>query len=319
MNSKQTLCPICSSRTSTIHTDIYDDRYGYPGYFSIVKCSNCSHRSLRQEESPEPLTKLYTNYYPRRTYSIDQHQPQTETRGFRGWLNGVRGSAFYWVPRNVRILDVGCGFGESLAYYRLRGCDVYGVEADENIRQVADKFGYKIHIGPFDPAIYEANFFDYVTLDQVVEHVVDPIETLRGVARILKKGGVAIFSTPNSNGLWRRLFRQKWIHWHVPYHRQHFSQKSMSMAASQVGLKLKLVRTITNSEWLRYQWLHLLTYPSMGKPSAFWSPDAQGEPKNMAWRIMAEEIHKLKINHVLTRFADLMHLGDNYLFILRKE
>ncbi len=38
------------------------------------------------------------------------------------------------MPRNVRVLDIGCGFGESLGYYEARGCEAYGVEADENTR-----------------------------------------------------------------------------------------------------------------------------------------------------------------------------------------
>jgi len=184
----------------------------------------------------------------------------------------------------VRVLDLGCGFGESLGYHAARGCDVYGVEADENIRRVVEKFGYKVHVGLFDDRVYEPEFFDYVTMDQVIEHVTDPLLTLRGVARILKSGGKAILSTPNANGWGAKIFGRRWINWHAPYHLQFFSRDSMRIAAEQAGFEVTQVKTITNSEWLFYQWIHLVTYPKLGEPSWFWSPKKMVQLSRRSWR-----------------------------------
>lgn len=297
----------------------YDDRYGYPGFFKLARCTNCGHAFLGSSFSPDQLLEMYSNFYPRKTFDLAQWKPHSEESGLAAWLNGLNASAFRQVPQNVRILDVGCGFGQTLGYHTARGCDVYGVEADENIVRVAEKFGFKVHVGLFDDSIYDANFFDYVTLDQVVEHVTDPISTLRGVSRILKRGGNAILSTPNAGGWGAKIFGQRWINWHAPYHVQFFSRQSMRIAAEQAGLVMVDAKTLTNSEWLYYQWIHLFSYPNPGEPSTFWLQNQHAVTvRESRIRKILARMHRTKINHLLTRLFDSIGLGDNYLFVLQK-
>lgn len=298
----------------------YDDRYGYPGKFALMKCQHCGHEFLDCDLTSSQLIELYTNYYPRKSLDIASFKPHIEQGGFSAWFNGLTSSAFRWVPKNVRVLDVGCGFGESLGYHAARGCYVYGVEADENIRRVVKKFGYKVHVGLFDDRVYEPEFFEYVTMDQVIEHVIDPLLTLRGVARILKSGGKAILSTPNAGGCGAKVFGRRWINWHTPYHLQFFSKNSMRIAAEQAGFEVTQVKTITNSEWLFYQWIHLVTYPKLGEPSWFWSPQKDGTtfPQKLAVKLLSM-MHRTRINHLLTRIIDGLSRGDNFVFILTKR
>lgn len=311
------VCPICGNSSKYL-ADRYDDRYGYPSSFPIRQCTNCGHLFLLANFTPEELNALYSNYYPRSNFDIETYRPYTETHGFLAWLNGDKSATYRWIPKNVRILDIGCGFGESLAYHQARGCDVYGVEVDSNIQRVMDKFGYQVHVGLFDSNLYEENFFDYVTMSQVIEHVTDPMQTLSGIARILKPDGLAILSTPNACGWGAKVFSRRWINWHAPYHLQFFSQQSMNLAAKQAGLIVEKTITITPSAWLYYQWIHLCNYPLKGKPSVFWTP---GEKKSSMQKILLKllsKVHRCKINHVITRFFDVFGLGDNQLYFLRK-
>jgi len=313
-------CSICNSQNCNIYARLFDDRHGYPGYFNLLKCSACGHKYLKGEFSEQFLMELYTEYYPRlTTFEIDNFQPYKEVTEFEAWLDGEYSSAFRWIPRNVRILDIGCGFGETLAYHKLRGCDAYGVEADENILLVANKFGFKVNVGLFNASQYEKEFFDYVTMDQVSEHVINPVETLKDVASVLKPGGIVILSTPNCHGWGARIFGPHWINWHTPYHLHLFSKESIKIAAKHVGLVLEKAKTITSSEWLNYQWIHLLTYPEMGEPSSFWTYSEKGSNKHQIGLKLLSKIHEMKINHLITRFFDALGVGDNYLFILRKK
>lgn len=314
-----TICPICGGQNIVSSGERYDDRYGYPGRFPLMKCIGCGHVFLQGEFSPEMLRDLYSNYYPRSTYELESHRPYREVRGFTAWLDGAMSATFRWVPRSVRVLDIGCGFGESLGYHQARGCDVYGVEADVNIRRVADRFGYKVHVGLFDPDVFDPDSFDYVTMSQVIEHVTDPVQTLSGIKRALKPGGLAIFSTPNASGWGALVFGNRWINWHAPYHVQFFSRNSMRLAAEQAGLVFVSAKTITNSEWLLYQWIHLATYPKVGVPSVFWSHNHRAITASQS-RILRvlRAIHDFKINHLVTRFFDGFGLGDNRIFVLKK-
>lgn len=312
-------CPICKHQNTFFVMEVHDDRYGYPGQFHLMRCTDCKHAFLDCAFTPNQLTMLYTNYYPRKSFDIEYYIPYVEESGLSAWINGLKSSAFRWVPENVSVLDIGCGFGESLGYHAARGCYVYGVEADENIRRVAEKFGYNVHIGLFDDKVYEASFFDYVTMDQVIEHVTEPLSTLHGVARILKSGGTAILTAPNASGWGAKVFGSRWINWHTPYHLQFFSKNSIKLVADYAGLEVVKIKTVTNSEWLYFQWLHLITCPKKGEVSGFWSPRKAELAFLQKVCIKALSlIHRTKINHVITRIFDSIGLGDNFVVVLKK-
>lgn len=314
-------CPICKSSIIQKKYILYDDRHGYPGEFQSLLCTHCGHHFLDISFSPEEITTLYTSYYPRRTLNIDNFKPVPEPKGFFAWLNGEKRSAYCWVPPQVRILDIGCGFGETLAYHSARGCDAYGVEADENAKRTAERFNLNIQIGLFDASNYPEEYFDYITMDQVIEHLNDPITSLSDISRVLKRGGTLIISTPNADGWGRKLFKRKWIQWHAPYHLHMFSKQSMVEAAQKTGFVIQRIQTITSSEWLYYQLVHLISYPTMGVPSIYWSmqkPNAWGL-KKITFRRIIKILHLAKLTHCLTRFFDLLNKGDGILIFLTKQ
>jgi 2-polyprenyl-3-methyl-5-hydroxy-6-metoxy-1,4-benzoquinol methylase len=139
--------------------------------------------------SDEQIGRLYSDYYPRRSVKVEDYRPHVERHGLAAWLDGARASAFRWVPRGVRVLDIGSGFGGALGYHTARACEVWGVESDENALHVAKRHSFNVRIGIFDPADFPAGHFDVVTLDQVIEHMADPLSALRGIATVLKPGG----------------------------------------------------------------------------------------------------------------------------------
>ena len=175
--------------------------------------------------------------------------------------------------------------------------------------------------GQFDPLDYQEGYFDYVTMDQVIEHVVDPVETLKGVSRILKPGGRLIASTPNAQGWGAAFFGRKWLNWHAPYHLHFFSRRSFHLAAEKAGLEIDSVKCITPSFWLYFQQLHILAYPRPGAQSVFWVP-TQKKKLSAGLRFVKIFIicfNRVKLNHLITRFFDGIGLGDNKLFFLSNK
>ncbi len=313
-------CPICHSRSTKSLYTLFDDRYSYPGNFNLLECSVCHHKFLDSHFSEEQLSELYSRYYPRSSFDINNYKPHQESHGLLSWVKGNKASTFRWVPTNVKVLDIGCGFGESLGYHKARECEVWGVDADKNISRVANKFNFNVKVGLFNAKDYTKEYFDYVTMDQVIEHLTDPVETLRGVANILKSNGQVILSTPNANGWGAKLFRERWINWHTPYHLQFFSLESLSSLAQKTGLEVHKVQTITNSRWLNYQWIHSLYFPKQGEKSVFWSYQSS----KSSWTTKAvfklfSILHRTGIDHLFTRLFDSMGLGDNYVIVLRKK
>jgi len=311
-------CTICGANPFVARTGLYDDRYGYPGRFALLACPRCHHRYLSAEFTEDELGQLYTDFYPRSSLRLEKFRPFRPLHGLRPWLEGERASAYRWVPKGVRVLDVGCGFGQTLAYHAKRGCDAHGIDADENLLRVAERYGLNARVGLFKAADYPADSFDYVTLDQVIEHSAAPRTFLADVATVLRPGGTAIISTPNASGYGARLFGDRWINWHVPYHLQQFSRQSLGTLASQCGLEVVSIRTLTNSRWLQYQWSHLFAYPDEGVPSPMWDPKRSPLKIPSTPARIERFLYRARLFHLVTRTADALGRGDNFLCMLRK-
>lgn len=315
-------CPFCKKNSFKFISNKFDDRYGFKKYFKIFKCNNCLHKFVSHSFSTKDLQNLYSKFYPRSSFTIKDYKPlQLSKYKFLSWFDGDNGTHKY-VPRNVKVLDIGCGFGGSVGYHASRNCEAYGVEADSSIKKVVDHFGLNIKNGLFNYQDYKRNFFDYVTMDQVLEHMTDPVQTLKDISKILKPTGVVVVNVPNSESWGAKIFRSKWIHWHTPYHLQHFSKKSIQLAAKNSDFNMVSIKTFTSSEWLYYQWMSLVTYPKYGSKSIFWENKVRQMSKFSLkfWCfVFLKLLHKTKINHIVTRVFDLLGMGDNLTVILTKK
>jgi SAM-dependent methyltransferase len=119
---------------------------------------------------------------------------------FDRWFPGEpnNGEGFYAevssvLPATGKILDLGCGANYHLAFFRTPRREVWGTDLQRH-PQLAhpDWFRRMPDSGtvPFDDAA-----FDLVTAFMVLEHIADPPELLREVARVLRPGGHFIAHT----------------------------------------------------------------------------------------------------------------------------
>lgn len=311
-------CPICYV-TSECAAQVWDDRFGYPGLFSAYHCPSCNHRHIVQtNEKIDPL-RLYSDWYPRRGFVLDDWKPNQTRDGFVGWLTGEGSAAFSWIPPRVRILDIGAGWGESLGYHAARGCDVWGVDADENLRRVAVAKGFSVHIGNFAAVDFPTGNFDWITMDQVVEHLPNPSGALTDVMNLLKPGGHLVVTTPNGHSMLARLLRRRWVHIHAPYHMHLFSRTSLRMAALAAGFIIERHTTITNSAWYHFQWMHLIGLRPPGQRSPYWCRSVPFRRHEQVLRVLAAGANRfLALNHLFARILDAFGQGDNQVLILRK-
>ena len=165
-------------------------------------------------------------------------------------------------------------------------------------------------------------------MDQVLEHVVDPLETLQSIATILKSptlgqlGGRLVLSVPNPNALGRYFFQRRWLGWHLPYHRHFYTRKSISILAEQSGFIVETIQSATKSQFLLAGWVFLFCAGKKGKKSAdvfqTWGRfDSQIQKRwDIALYFLLEKIRLLALP---MRMADLMGIGDWNLIILRKR
>jgi 2-polyprenyl-3-methyl-5-hydroxy-6-metoxy-1,4-benzoquinol methylase len=317
-------CPICRSDRTRFLFEGWDLQFGHPDSAFVHQCRECEHIFVAGELTPEQLTDMYTNYYPRSNLNVEDYTPYKEKSGLLYWLDGEEAHAYRYVPKNVRILDIGCGYCKTLGYHKARGCEVYGVEADENARKVAERYGFNVHIGLFDSTQYEPDSFDYITLDQVLEHIIEPLTFLKEVNKILKPGGKFIASFPNQKAFGRYFFGQYWTPWHLPYHRHFYSKRSLAILTEQAGYKIEKFKSATESLALLNTWERLFYIGKKGKKAhaVFQSLDNtsfdSGAKKR--WDV---KIHmflmKIRFLRLPMRLADFFGRGDSTLLILQKK
>jgi len=101
------------------------------------------------------------------------------------------------VPPGSRVLDLGCGNGELLAYLKAqRGCSGYGIEIDDaNVLACAKRGVAVIQLNLEDGlAIFEDKSFDVVLQLETLQHLRNTEKMLRETARV---GRIGIVSFPN--------------------------------------------------------------------------------------------------------------------------
>jgi len=275
-------CPACNSRHMYLYADnLFDDRYGYPGYFALVKCKSCGQIETNPAISEERLAALYSNYYPRHEVDVGMlasqvRRPWTLVERLGRWINGTNNQGQYLAEPGTKVLDYGCGTGVSLLELRQRQCEGFGVEHDPNIEKIAQHFGLKVHIGSLADKPFPGIKFDLIVLNQVIEHLLEPGRLLERLSDRLSSEGKIILSFPNTGSIYRWIFNRHWINWHVPYHLNHFSRQSFELLCNRLGLRCTRWRTVTPNFWTFLQvrtWLHP---GSPGIPNEIWVGKLKG-------------------------------------------
>ena len=104
---------------------------------------------------------------------------------FTKWLRAVQVESFMGPAQ--RHLDIGCGDGYFLKRSPCREC--WGLDL--------------IYGDCFEDVLpFPKEFFDYVTMLAVLEHLEHPLKVFREVHRVLTSGGKFIFTTPKAKGEW---------------------------------------------------------------------------------------------------------------------
>ena len=148
--------------------------------------------------------------------------------------------------KNNLLLDVGCFRGDFLYGAKKQGWDVRGVEISSDAADYGKKhYGLDIFKGRLMDSKFPDNFFDVVTLFDVIEHLTNPDECLKEVNRILRPGGLLYLDTPNFNSINRIIFKKKWSVF-FPWHLYYFSPKTLEKIVQNNNF---YVQKLYNIDW----------------------------------------------------------------------
>ncbi len=89
------------------------------------------------------------------------------------------------------LLDVGCRDGYFSRLFEKRGFTVTSID-------IECKWDKCSVVDANKPLPYPDNSFDRIWCSEVIEHLIDPAKTIAEFRRVLKPGGIAAITTPNS-------------------------------------------------------------------------------------------------------------------------
>lgn len=239
-----TTCPICCDGATFV---------GERGKYRLWRCRACS--ALFVAPLPASVDDIYgDDYFHGATagfgyvdYDNDK-APMEET--FERYLCDIDGLL---TTGGKTLFDIGAATGVFLNLARARGWSVSGVEVSRVASQTAREKGLQVYTGTLDEGLSMfPESIDVVTMWDVLEHLMNPTQTIASVHRVLKPGGILAITTPDSSSAVARLFG---LHWHLvvpPEHLILFGRTSLRVLLEHAGFTVCKVTRVGKRFTLQY-------------------------------------------------------------------
>jgi 2-polyprenyl-3-methyl-5-hydroxy-6-metoxy-1,4-benzoquinol methylase len=173
-----------------IKKPISDDEYFYP----MAVGFNEKSMLLQLIEQPDPGKMFHDNYafYSSTSAHMAKH--------FKVFADEVLDSE-YISKMNPFVVELGCNDGILLRHFASKGLHHLGIEPSKNVALEANKIGVKTISEFFTESLAESIVKEHGQADifmaaNVMCHTPDICDIARGIKKILKKTGVAIFEDP---------------------------------------------------------------------------------------------------------------------------
>lgn len=232
-------CPICNSLEA-------EPIYKRPDNLTIRICKRCYTHFISPSPSISQLNEFYKDYdeLHRLAPFIDardlaasykEDDPFTDVR--------IRELSSLMKFENSKVLDI--GFGRARFLYRLKrlGANPFGLEVDQKAIEYAKSVGienvFKTDISNFISDIK----FDMISLLDLVEHPLNPMDLLRNSTKHLKDGGLLVIWTPN--GDFANVEGTQPVTFRVDLeHMQYLTPGSCFLIASELKLRIIHLETL---------------------------------------------------------------------------
>ncbi len=139
------------------------------------------------------------------------------------------------------LMDVGAGTGDFLKYAQINGWEAYGVEPNDQARELAHQKGVSVYRSL---SVQKEPAYDVISFWHVFEHLKDPEESIEEVSAALKPGGWLVIAVPNHKSFDARFYREHWAGYDVPRHLWHFSKESITYLFASKGYELVKIKSL---------------------------------------------------------------------------
>jgi SAM-dependent methyltransferase len=238
---------------------------------TLVRCSACGLVRLHPVPTPAELSAVYDggDYYTTEPARLRQglvaRLQDAVLRTYWGYP-GTRSAAERWLgplvllplrrrflpvpfPGSLPVLDIGCGNGQRLLELQNHGCSqLVGLEPTAGAAEQARlATRADIRTAVLEETELPDGHFGLIIMNQVLEHVPSPKETLAQVRQLMRPDGRLYLTVPNYGSWEARLFGSAWSGLQIPEHLHHFTRDSLLRCLGAAGLRVQWCGTDTVS------------------------------------------------------------------------
>lgn len=248
------LCALCGSdrqellypanASDPISSDEFSCTSGSLGtHDDILRCRNCGMVSSRHPLSEDEIVTGYADM-------VDENY-LAEAKGreelFEWVLDRMRG---YVMPGN-RLLEVGSNVGLFLHVAGQHGWEARGVEPSRwAVEHGRERFGVDLRQGTLETLQGDPPADAVVMLD-VLEHLVDPLASLRRLRGLVAEEGLLAVSTVDLAGLHGRIRKGSWP-WFIRPHLHYFTPETLDAMLARAGFDLVEFERVPRTFHLSY-------------------------------------------------------------------
>jgi 2-polyprenyl-3-methyl-5-hydroxy-6-metoxy-1,4-benzoquinol methylase len=229
-------CPLCGSvRKTTVI--VAEDHTVSHQRFELKDCADCGFRFTDPRPSQNDIGQFYESeeYISHSNSRTTLHDRLYQIA--RKWALKNKHELIRRHKPDGKVLDVGCGTGEFLAYLMGRGYSVHGVEPSEKARrQAIESTG--INVTASLEKLPAQEQFQVITMWHVLEHLPDLRNAFKRLYSLMSDGGLLVIAVPDRECWDASHFGSKWAAWDVPRHLSHFRRKDVHRLLKEHGFEI---------------------------------------------------------------------------------
>ena len=249
------------------HLIIYEDE----NIESLVAhyLDNDKERELIAEQGRQEVLKNHTYVHRAKDLinvlnsEIGEHTKESnDIEKPENYYKNIRHDLIPLVPEDANcILEVGCAEGMTGNELKKRpGVFVAGIENNEIAAEMARKVLDDVITGDIESMDipYSPSAFDCIIFADVLEHLVNPLDVLKKMSKLLKKDGTVIMSIPNVQfyGVVHQLIEGNWTYQKEGIldetHLRFFTFKEIEKLVKEAGLSIQQVEETLDPQYEKF-------------------------------------------------------------------